>query len=122
MRLKQRVTNFAPGEAFRGEIAQREEISKRLAHLLPFDEQMRAVHPMFHERLAGRAFALGNLVLVMRKFQILATEMQVEACAQHLHAHGGTFDVPAGPAFAPWAGPEDLAVLRHACLPERKIG
>ncbi len=83
---------------------------------------MRAVQPVFHERFAGRAFALGDFVLVMREFQILAAEVQVETFAEHFHAHGAALDVPAGPAFAERTRPENIAIVRHARFPEREVG
>ena len=82
MRGEQQITDFAAGETFRQQIAQREKVAERLAHLFAFDQQMRAVQPVFDERLAGRAFALGDFVLVMRKNQILAAEVQIEASAR----------------------------------------
>src|SRR6185295_1610880 len=39
-----------------------------------------------------------------------------------LHAHGAALDVPAGPPFAPWTGPEDGPVRRHTRFPEREVG
>ena len=83
---------------------------------------MRAMQPVFHKRFSGRAFALGNFILVMRKFQILAAEMQVKAFAEQFHAHGAALDVPAGPAFAERTWPENIAVIRHSRFPEREVG
>ena len=82
MRREQQITDFAPGETLRQQIAQREKIAERLAHFFAFDEQKRAVQPVFDERLAGRAFALRDFVLVMRKYQVLAAEVQVKAFAR----------------------------------------
>src|SRR5580698_9705197 len=82
---------------------------------------MRAVQPVFDERFAGGPFALGDLILVMWEFQVLATEMQVKGFTERLHAHGRAFNVPTGTAFAPWTWPEDLAILRHAGLPQSKV-
>src|SRR5581483_3369962 len=100
-------------------------ITQALAHLPSLDEQMRPVHPMLHERLAGRlesrAFALRNFILVMREDQVLAAEVQVEAGAEQFHAHGAAFDVPAWTAFAPGTRPKDVTILRHACFPEREV-
>jgi len=58
----------------------------------------------------------------MRKDQVLAAEVEIEAGSQGMHAHGAAFDVPAGAAFAPWAWPEDGAVIGDARLPEGEIG
>src|SRR5688500_15927010 len=87
---------------------------------------MSAVEPVLHKSLSAwlesRAFTLGDFVLVMRKHQILAAEMKVEAGAENLHAHGAALDVPARPAFAPGTGPENVAVLWNPRLPQCEIG
>ena len=75
------------------------------------------MQPVFHEGLAGGTFALGYLILVMGESKIFATEVEVEGVAQQFHAHGAALDVPAGPPFAPRAGPEHLAIFGHAGLP-----
>jgi len=82
---------------------------------------MRAVQPVFDKRFAGCAFALGDFVLVMRKNQILAAEMQIKArprifMLMALHSmcsRGG---------LRPTGWPENVAVLRHTRLPEREVG
>jgi hypothetical protein len=89
---------------------------------LPSTSKMRAVQPVFHERFAGRAFALRDFVLVMRKFQILAAEMQVKTSRRGPSCSWRNIDVPAGPAFAERTRPENFAVVRHARFPEREIG
>ena len=50
---EQQVADFAPGEALRQQVAQREEVAERLAHLLALDQQVRAVQPVLHEGLPG---------------------------------------------------------------------
>src|ERR1035437_3401671 len=83
------------------------------------------MQPVFDEGLAARldprALALRDFVLVMRENEVFAAQVQVKAWPEELHAHGAALDVPAGPAFAPRAGPEHRAVLRHARLPEREV-
>src|SRR5205823_5663371 len=115
----------APRKSFGQQIAQREKVAQRLAHLLALDEQVRAVQPVFDEPLAGRldrrAFALRDLIFVMGENQILAAEMQVKARAEQRHAHRAALDVPARTALAPGTRPKNLAILRYARLPQRKI-
>src|SRR2546427_5230782 len=93
----------------------------RSAHLLSLNHQMRAMQPVFHEPFARGlqvgAFALRDLVLVMRENQVFAPEMDVETRPQDFHAHGAALDVPAGPARAPRTWPENVAVLRQARFP-----
>ena len=127
MRLKQQITHLASGELFfLNQFAQGEKIPQRLAHLLPLDHQMRAVQPVFHEPfprpLHACALTLGDFILVMRKNQVLAAEVQVKARPKDLHAHRAALDVPARPALAPGTRPEHLAILRRARFPEGEIG
>src|ERR1019366_3716843 len=87
---------------------------------------MGAVQPILDKwlprRLRARPFALRDLVLVMGKDEVFAAQVEVEAGAEGFHAHGAAFDVPAGPAFAPRAGPEDRPVIGDARFPEGEIG
>src|SRR4051812_31461820 len=125
MRSEQEITDFTTSEILGEQITCGIKITKRFAHLLAFDEQVRAVQPVVHKMLAGllqtSAFALGNLVLVMRENQIFAAHVDIEAGPEQFHAHCAALDVPAGSAFAPWTGPKYIAVVGHARLPQRKI-
>src|SRR5258708_36342763 len=102
---EERVTNFAPAEALVEQVAEREEVAQRLAHLSPLDQQVGGVQPIFHEspagRLEGGALTLGDFIFVMRKNEVLAAQVQVETGAQELHAHCAALDVPAWTSFAP---------------------
>src|SRR5579863_9130952 len=53
------------------------------------------MHPVAHERLARRAFALRDLVGVMDLNMVHATAVDIEGLAEVGHAHGGAFYVPA---------------------------
>src|SRR5580765_4079257 len=87
---------------------------------------MSAVEPILHEVFSGRlqtsAFALRDLILVMREDEVFAAQMQIEAGPEDFHAHGAALDVPARPAFAPRARPEYAAIFGHARFPEGKVG
>src|SRR5260370_16912632 len=50
--------------------------------------------PVTHELFSGGAFALGDLVFVMRKHQIDSARVQIESLAEILHRHRGAFNVP----------------------------
>src|ERR1700689_970995 len=96
----ERPTNFDQ------HVADGTEISRRLRHLLALDGDEAVMQPVFDEGLAGmRAFALRDLVLVMRKDQVEPAAMDVEALAQEFSAHGRAFDMPARPSPAPRAVP-----------------
>src|SRR4051812_38607474 len=114
MRSEQQITNLATGVTLGRQVAQDKKVAERLAHLFAFNEQVRAVHPMFDEAFSGRlqagALALGDFVLVMWEDEVFAAEMQVETGSEQFHAHGAALDVPAGATIAPRAGPEDRTV------------
>ena len=79
----------------------RVDVAERLRHLLVLDEQMLDVHPEARERLLGRALALRDLVLVMRKDQIDAAGVDVDRrLAQQPQRHRRALDVPAWTARA----------------------
>ena len=91
--------------ALQQQVAQRVEVALALRHLPPVHEQKAHVHPVPREGLVGRGLALRNLVFVVRKHQVFAARVQVEALAQVLHRHRRALDVPAGPAAADRAYP-----------------
>ena len=63
------------------------------------------------EGLARRAGSLSDFILMVREKQILAAAVNIEGVAQIGGAHGGAFDVPAGPAHAPRAFPRRFTGL-----------
>jgi hypothetical protein len=65
------------------------------------------------------AARLRDLVLVVRKLQVDAAAVDVEAFAQQRVAHGRALDMPAGPPPAPRAVPAGLVVARR--LPQHEI-
>src|ERR1700733_15740546 len=66
------------------------------------------MQPELHEGLAGGGFAFGDFVFVMREGEVYAAGVNVTSFAEILHGHGGTFDVPAGTAWANAGLPEML--------------
>src|SRR5512146_1548398 len=78
------------------------------------------MHPDLREGLAKMdAFALRDLVLMMRKDEIEPAAMNVEALAEMGLAHRRAFDMPAGPAAAPGAIPSRQSGGRR--LPQDEI-
>ncbi len=78
------------------------------------------MHPVFHEGLFAReALALGDLVLVVREYQVGPAPVYVQRLAQVLQRHGGTLDMPARPALAPGRIPRRLA--RLGALPDDEV-
>ena len=103
-------------------IADGEEIAQRLGHFLVVDVDEAVVHPGARKGLAGRAFALGDFVLMVRKLQVGAAAMDVEAFTQQLAAHGRALDVPARAPLAPGTVPFDFFGLgRLGALPEHEV-
>ena len=96
-----------------------ERVAQRLGHLLRREIHEAVVGPAAHEGLPRGAFGLGDLVLVVRKDQVLAPAVEVKGLAQVLHSHDGALDVPARPAGAPRGWPRGLAGLGR--LPQREV-
>src|SRR5579859_2897 len=86
------------GIVLRQYFANRKEVIQRLRHLLIVDLYVAVVHPVIDEGLSGRSFALRNLVLVVRKLQVLTAAVNVEMLAEQRAAHRRAFDMPAGAA------------------------
>src|SRR6478752_4293808 len=66
------------------------------------------------------AFALRDLVFVVRENEIEAAAVDVECLTQQFLAHCRAFDVPPRSAVAPRALPGWLA--RLGCFPQREVG
>jgi HAE1 family hydrophobic/amphiphilic exporter-1 len=77
------------------QIAQGEEITQALRHLLAFHQQKSRMKPEVGERLPCQRLRLRDFIFMVRKDQIFAARVQVEALAQFLHRHHGTFEMPA---------------------------
>ena len=121
VRVDENVADLATRVPLLNQVAEREEITRRLGHLLAVDTEVRTVHPGLHELLARRRLGLRNLVLMMRKEIVDAARMQVERLAQILHGHRRTLDVPAGTPPAPRRIPSDRTVRRLPRLPQGKV-
>ena len=86
------------------QIAHGKEIAQALGHLLALDLQHLVVHPIAGKAVAS-AFALRDLVFMVREGQIIAAAVNVELTAQQGLRHGRAFDVPARAPLAPRAVP-----------------
>ena len=83
------------------DLADRTEVSKRLAHLTVIYIQKCIVQPVFCKFLSICSLALGNLIFMVRKYQILSACMDVNLLAQILLRHLGTLNVPSRTSVAP---------------------
>ena len=100
-------------------LAQGEEVAQGLGHLLAVDGDHPAVQPGIGVGLAGSRLALGDLVLVVREFQVVATAVDVEGLAQAAGGHHRALDVPARTTLAPGRSPTRLA--RLGGLPQHEV-
>ena len=64
-------------------------------------------------------FGLGDFTFMMRKHKVRAATVNVKGLFQFGAGHGGTFDVPARPAFSPGTVPRRFAGFFF--FPQRKI-
>ena len=79
-----------------------QHVAQRLGHLFVINGQEPVVHPVARKIGAVMsATTLRELILVMRKDQVLATSVNINRLAEVLLGHRRAFDVPAGPALAP---------------------
>jgi hypothetical protein len=95
------------------------KIALRLRHLLALDQQEAHMHPVPREGFSGGRLRLCNLVFVVRKHQVLAAGVQVEAVAQQACGHGRALDVPPRTAR-----PQRRIPMRFVWLdgfPQRKV-
>ena len=96
VRRQQQVAHRRRPEALRDDVGNRVGVAERLRHLLLVDDQILDVHPEARERLAGRAFALRDLVLVVREDQVDAAGVDVDRrLAEQPQRHRRALEVPA---------------------------
>src|SRR5256885_8117113 len=86
IRRPPRSTLFPYTTLFRSHVADGEEVAQRLGHLLVVHVDEAVVHPDLRERLAGRAFALGDLVFVVRELQVGAAAVDVDRKSTRLNS------------------------------------
>ena len=115
----QQITDRRWLVALQNEIAGGVDVSETLRHFLAFHQQKANMHPIARESFAGSCFRLRNLVLVVRKDQILTPKVNVKRFTQVFHRHGRAFDVPAGAARADLGLPLRLARLWR--LPKSEV-
>src|SRR4030095_9938535 len=77
------------------------------------------MQPEPRQRAAERTFRLRELTHRVGKNQIPTAAVNIERLAQILRAHRRAFNMPARPAWTPWAVPR--GVSRFARFPQREI-
>ncbi len=96
-----------------------EKVAQTLGHFLAINAHRTGVHPGCSVLLAGGCFALGDLVLVVREYQIRATAMDIEGVTQAAGGHNRALDMPARATFTPGRRPARLT--RLGGFPQHKI-
>ena len=80
------------------------------------------MHPDARKRLAGIAFRLGQLVLVVRELEVESPTVDVDGVAEQRLTHDAALDVPPRPALAPRAVVLHLGrLVRLRALPEGEV-
>jgi hypothetical protein len=95
----------------------------RLRHSATVKQRVFRVQPSAREGLPRRALRLGDLVGVVRKYQINPTRMNIERLAQVLDSHDRALQMPAGTPRPPWRVPHrDFPFLGpFAPFPENEV-
>ena len=102
------------------QIAHGEEVAQGFGHFLTLDLQHFVVHPDLCKTALGmRTAALRDLILMMRKQQIIAAAMNIKTMAKKLIRHRRAFDMPARASTSPGAWPARR--LRIRGFPQDKI-
>ncbi len=96
-----------------------DDVADGLGHLLVAEAEHTVVDPVACEGLAGEAFALGDLILMVREDQVVAAAVNVNRVAEEVMVHRGAFNMPARTAGAPGAVPGRFARFRG--LPQREV-
>ena len=103
-----------------GQILNQKDIAGRLGHFGAVGQQMLPVYPIVDVRRAESPLALGDFVLVVRKYVVHAAGVDVKPLAQVFVRHRRAFNVPTGKTLAPGAVPFDVAA-RLGGFPKGKI-
>ncbi len=120
MRSQKHEPDHLPRHPLVQQIPHGEEVAQRLGHLLPLHLQHLVVHPDPGELpLRMGALRLRDLVLVVRKHQVIPAAVNIERLPQQRIRHGRALDMPPRPPLAPRALPPRLTRLRR--LPEHEV-
>src|SRR5438876_9444973 len=98
-----------------------DKVAQRLVHLLPLDAKQPSVHPILCKRpLSGQSLSLRDLSLMMRKYQLGPSPVQIVGWAKMRECYRGVFVVLAWLSLAAWPVPVNLS--RLLVLPEVSAG
>ena len=83
------------------ELLQRDEVAKRLTHLLTVDGNHIVVHPVLHGLMTHRSLCLCYLALMVREHEVHAAAVDIKLLAEVLTTHGRALTVPPRETVAP---------------------
>ena len=87
------------------DLTNRKEITQGFGHFHIVNIQEAIVHPVVCKCLIVGTLGLGDLILMMREDQILATCMDIDLVTQITLGHDRTLNMPAWTTLAPWRLP-----------------
>ena len=117
---QQQVSQRRRPEALIDDVFDVVDVAERLGHLLVVDDQVLDVHPEPRERRARGAFALGDLVFVVRENEVDPAGMQIDGrLAEQPQRHRRAFQVPARAPGTQPVIPRRLAGLGR--LPQHEV-
>src|SRR3990167_2700879 len=96
-----------------------EEVAQGLGHLLAIDGDHPAVQPRLGVRLTGGRLALGDLVFVVRKLQIVTAAVDIKRIPQAAGGHHRALDMPTRTPITPRRRPAWFT--RFSGLPQDEI-
>ena len=85
------------------------EVTERFTHLVVINVQECIVHPVFGKFFAVACLTLCDLILMMWKYQVFTTGMDVNLLAQIFFRHYRAFDMPSRTSITPRRLPCRLA-------------
>ncbi len=102
-----------------GNIPHSEEIMQTFAHFPVIHIDVAIVYPVMGKRHAIAAFALGNLIFMVRKNEVLPAAVDINCFAKVAANHCRTLDVPPGAAVSPWRIP--IRFTGFCTFPQGKV-
>lgn len=81
------------------EITQSMKVPERFTHLFSINHEMSWVQPVSWKSLSGTSFCLCDFILVMWKYEILSSHMDIYLGSKILHRTSRTLYMPTGTSF-----------------------
>ena len=98
-------------------LTNRFKITERFAHFNVIHINIAVMHPVSCKRAAVCAFALRNLIFVVRKNKIFTAAVDIDRVPEIFSVHGRAFNMPAGSSLPP----RGIRLAGFCSFPKRKI-